>query len=70
MSAVDKVLAEQVESLTERTDYLERQNKRLASLLAEALGILDEFKRSADDKLRHYERSPRGRFDPERLLDR
>ena len=72
MSAVDKVLADEVESLTIRNDYLEHQNRRLAELLASALGILDRFQRDANDKLRHFgtNRSPKGRYDPEELLDR
>lgn len=70
MSAVDALLVAEVEKLTARNDYLEAQNKRLAELLAEALGILDKFMGSAKDKLRHYERSKKGRYDPEKLLDR
>lgn len=70
MSAVHTLLENEVEVLTHRNQYLEAQNERLAHLLAEALGILDKFAIAAKDKLRHYTRNSKGKYDPEELLDR
>ena len=72
MSAVDNILSQEVERLTIENSALVHQNKRLAQLLADSLGILDRFKRDAEDTLRHYgcQRTKAGKFDWKELLDR
>lgn len=72
MSAVDQLLAEQVEILTEENNSLRARGTRLSKLLAEALDILDRFQRNAKEQLGHFEleRNAHGAFDPEKLRSR
>lgn len=72
MSAINEVLAEKVEQLTEKNNMLTTQNERLAKLLAESLGVLKTFGQNAEDKLRHYElcQGTRDKYDWRKLLNR
>lgn len=72
MSAIDQLLADQVEILTDENNSLRERGTRLSKLLAEALDILDKFQRNAKEQLEHYEleRNDHGDFDPEKLRSR
>ena len=72
MSAVDNLLAERCEALSNENDRLNHQNKRLAHLLADALDSLTKFQREAQDTLRHFgcQRKASGKFDWRKLVDR
>ena len=72
MSAVDEILVARVEELSRENQALKYQNEHLAKLLAESLGTLEDFNRSANDKLRHYTlaKDRKGKYDWRKLLHR